>query len=399
MPLKRGLGFCLLLVWFAGGTVAAEVDVDAERLEAARQALALFNETPPHLPTRDDQDELRSSVDDVCWMPQPDCLAYLRGHRVRLLQAIPNNPAYWKRWREFLTVGPAGLDPAGILSENPRTDYSGLMDPPQYLLLRDLALDGELDVTQFVEVAEQLRRLLIASGTVLERMIYNASYTQVINWANVAMAVSSARYDDRSVDTLRNQLRLLSPEERDFSRVVAGEAEYMRQSMKQQSQMSSAVLEKYGMDISPYQLEQNRLQMQEAVTAFPEQSAVIIELSRREESRFWQEGTGLAPARAIDDPGFDPYDVTTTWRMYVGVDLLINLNVRVLQKLAEIYGGHASPGLPAQPAPVGWRWDWQDDRQQLCLEAVSVHPSALEATHGEPICHVYFDAEAASFLR
>lgn len=68
----------------------------------------------------------------------------------------------------------------------------------------------------------------------------------------------------------------------------------------------------------------------------------------------------------------------------------LDAKLYVLRALREIYEGRTSPGIPAQPPPPRWYWQWQAANQALCLAPGDIHYSFGEVL---TICVDYLEEQ------
>ncbi len=369
-----------------------------ETLAAAREALKGFNETPPFLTTRTDREERAQTLENECYMVRPECFTYLRHNRVHALQALPDNPLYWQNLLSFLATRPTGLDrdAQGVrATQNPRYDLTRLLKAFQNWPLRELLLHGEIDAGRLAEMVGHLRRLRAQSATLYERVLYIAGHGILLSWVPVSMAAAADRFDDDGLAALHRELTPLSVQERRYDQIFVNESALVGSASASMPTIDEYRAQ-YG-DISGYEYEQQMRFAAAYVEFFPQMGELIARLSELDEISFWQEGPQWPP----EDVGMpqEAFEYVDTWKYHVAMEMAFNVSVRVYQALGEIYGGLVSPGLPARPAPIPWRWNWEVDTRTLCLEGVDLHPQALSLTHNEKYCYRYYDAAAVRITR
>ncbi len=381
---------CLLLALSLQAHATADAPDDAA-LNAARAQLAQFNGTSPYLSDAGEDKERNTELQSACTnASMKPCIDYLRHNRLQALQGMPNNPAYWRHmlaYFETVPVGPAAGE-YPFPKDEPRHNVFGLLEAVQIWPWYDLAVDGEIDSVALTSLTGNLRRFRAQSSTLMERILFVAGHGIMINWSNVAMAEAAARYDQETVARLQRGLVPMTPEERPYDRIVVTESSYATAWGEAGIPDIDTYRVQYGDDVSGHEYEQEMKRLQGYLEHLPVIVEMAVEMGQTSDARFWQYGLQWPPQ---DEDNPVPPEVLDLlpYESYIGTEISANVSHYVLQGLADIYAGVASPGLPARPPPAGWRWVWRSDTEMLCLEGIDLHPDVLSQVQDGMRCHEY----------
>ncbi len=381
---------CLLLALSLQAHATADVPDDAA-LNAARAQLAQFNGTSPYLSESGEDKERHAELQSACTgRSMRTCIDYLRHNRLQALGGMPNNPAYWRymlAYFETMPVGPAaGEDP--FPRDQPGHDVSGLLEAVQTWPSYDLVVDDEIDTETVAALTENLRRFRTQSSTLMERIIFVAGHSILISWSNVAMAEAAARYDREAVARLQRGFAPMTPGERPYDRILITESNYAAAWGEAGIPDIDAYRAQYGDDVPGHEYEHQVKRIQGYLEHLPVIIEMAVEMGQTSDARFWQYGLQW-PSQDEDNPVPSEVLDLLSYDIYIGTEIAANVSHYVLQGLADIYAGVASPGLPARPPPAGWRWVWRSDTEMLCLEGIDLHPDVLRIFPDGTHCHEY----------
>lgn len=341
---------------------------DSYRLGAER--LQQFKETTSHLPNQYElpgkaKGDSSIGLSTECTQLNRRCIAYLRDEPAAARRAVANNPAYWESYRGLLEVTPI----ARLVEEAKDLDArSDVFIATQQWVYWEILNKGTLDVGDVHFFVQAHRRLLAESNFLIDKMIYLASVSISFRAINVLMAQRSTQpFDAAEAELLEEMLRPLSKNERSLRRTLRGEYQYMLSSL-------DAYPDYPGFDAA-------------ALRDVREIYAYASERSERSWSDYWGEGLDVW----ADVPLYTSQDELGIqgWTDWVTNTHSLNVLPYLLRALRETYDGRASPGIPSQPPPARWAWQWRIEEDELCLSPGDIHPSLV--LNESPVCLPYLN--------
>ena len=286
------------------------------------------------------------------------CVSFSRERPDMVLAAVPDNPEFWSAYDSVLAARPV---PVEHIDLDDLPAYSEFIEGTKVWLRRELVTSQIADVERLEEHLSAHRRRLAMSNTLIDKMIFLATTRILLPGINVHMAHREATglgADQRMLDDL---LEPLAPEELSIRRAMDGELRLAAKRIQQDS---------------------NEVGTLNEIDRF---YTYVSDRSEADWEDFWLNGLNLhenVPGLLLDEEWLP--DLAN----YAANIRNVDATLLVLQALRGIYEGRVSPGIPAQPPPAGWYWDWQEETQSLCLEPGSIHATL---DHPDTICLEYLD--------
>ncbi len=329
---------------------------DSESYRLGLQRLRAFGEIDPYL----GKERSSSVLDRECNPLNRRCLRYLRVSPVAAKAALPDNSDYWHSYLALLAVTPVARLPEEIKELG--RGRQDLIQATRLWLLREVLTKDTLHIRDVHFYVQAHRRLLAESNFLIDKMIYTATVGISLPAINVLMAQGTTKsFDIAETRLLEEMLQPLSKEERSYRRALRGEYQ----------------LALHRADEYP---EIDEIYFDDTLQVF----AYVTERSELSWSDYWSKGLDVW----ADVPLYISGDWLPSWANYSTNTRYNDATLYLLRALREIYDGRASPGIPNQPPPARWHWQWRVDDEELCLEAGYIHHS-LDQSH--PICLQYLD--------
>jgi len=348
----------LLLIFPASHSQAsAEEPADADALLAAYSE---FASTSPYS-DRPSGPPFAQLASHCSWLNR-ECLEYIQTNRAVLQNAVPDNPEYWSRYSWLIEKG---MVPIELNDSMTIPDYRNMIEATRAWLFRETLQDGVTDASRLHQQLSAHRRRSAMATNLLERMIFVATTGVLIPAINLHMAHRQQPPTPRDRKLLDSLLQPLTVEETSMRRTLEGEMRHVFAAMKRDA-----------VD-HPHTMREELVQVH----------AYVAERSEADTSDFWRNGVDVMTSVVITS---DPEAASPRWGYYATTIRYTNISLTVLRALREIYEGRSSPGVPGQPAPDGWAWNWKIQTQELCLHPVDIHPSLAE-DHTLELCHTWFE--------
>ena len=318
-------------------------DTDSYRL--GRERLERFREINPFL-----HEEVGPTLSfkRACVPLNRNCIRFLRDEKADARQAVPDNPEYWQSYHDLLEVTPL----ARLASEaNEITDTQKIISATRYWPMHQLLVGEVLDAKDVHFVVSAHRRLLAESNFMIDKMIQIATAGISLQAINILMAQHAHSLQPLApaeAKMLDEALQPMTIAEYSMRRVLHGESLYV------------AYLIKDGANITESQVED-----------YHQIYSYVANRSEASWADLWSRGLDLradVPVSSLDIEFMAP-----GYSSYVSYIRHLDASLYVLRALREIYEGRISPGIPAQPSPPRWYWEWQVANQALCLAPGDIH--------------------------
>lgn len=332
---------------------------DSESYRLGSQRLQAFSETEPYLGSTP---STSADFNNNCIQLNRRCLRYLRSNPSVAKAALPNNSEYWRSYLALLEVTPLARVANDFDEEFGVGDRNNIVEATRFWAMREILINGTLDIQDLYFQVQAHRRLLAESNFLIDKMIYTATAGITLPAINVFMAQRANQpLDVEETKLLDDMLRPFSKEERSMRRPFRGEYQLL--------------LERAG----EYDF------TEEAINDVLRTYAYVSDRSELPWRDYWSSGLDVwadVPLYLYQD-NFPAWANYTSNLRYVGAQLIL------LSALREIYEGRASPGIPSQPPPARWHWQWRVGEEELCLEPGDIHPSLVQ--YQPVLCVQYLD--------
>ena len=336
--------------WVSGAEYGAWTDV----IDAYEQ----FEATEPYL--KETSEVVVRNVATHCSTLDRQCVSFTREQPDMVLAAVPDNPEFWSAYDSVLAARPL---PVEHIDLDDLPSYSEFIEGTKGWLLRELVTRQIADVERLEEHLSAHRRRLALSNILIDKMVFLATTGILLSGINVHMAHREATGLVEGKRMLDDLLEPLAPEELSIRRAMDGEFRLAEKRIQQDS---------------------NEVGMLNEIERF---YTYVSDRSEADWEDFWLNGLNIhenVPGLLLDEEWLP--DLAN----YAANIRNVDATLLVLQALRGVYEGKVSPGIPAQPPPAGWYWDWQEDTQSLCLEPGSIHATL---DHPDTICLEYLDED------
>ncbi|MEM7077789.1 MAG: hypothetical protein AAF513_04075 [Pseudomonadota bacterium] len=219
----------LLVLILQGGAAQAPTS----EAEENGVALARFAATTAFLHSHPQQEEQLSALQEACeGTSARRCLPYILNNRLAVLQALPDNPAYWQAYRAVLADDAYNPLPCLMRAQNPNecdrfSELHKIMGATQQWIWYQLAKQGAVSASDFVAIYDHISRHNRQSPTLTNKMIDVAQLGTLHANINMLMALAGAREDVARIQTLRGALRPFDQQARSIRAALDGERRYV----------------------------------------------------------------------------------------------------------------------------------------------------------------------------
>ena len=390
----------------------------------AHAALLQFSNTPAYLTgpkhlIQPRRDEFLETLLAACTRVNQLCFNYLRDHRQDVLAALPDNPDYWANFWRYIELGTSGMPPGFFDPGTRHPEYrpSKLFDAGRYWPYYQIAKYGCLDASRTAEFVRHLRQISVHTPTLMEKMIGVA----MLGYAHVASHYALVCNDG---DQQGEQLLLMQPyntQERSFTQVVAGESRYAQRYFEK---LPATPTEKYQQDLQllsrfpAANLPQPQLQgpidfmierelSAQNLTKRRVIDALVVATSELSAEEFWRGGVDQLARESLSAHELGHTGLWRAWPSNLVLVRQSELQILVLEAMADIYARRVVPGVPSKHPPKYWRWEWWEHdydlvkvhrpqlqtMYELCLVPDALHHSFDDVQSVHPICisHIQLD--------
>lgn len=321
-------------------------DTDSYRL--GRERLERFNEIDPFL-RKEEGDTSRRFI-TTCTQVNRSCLRYLRDEKADARRAVPDNPEYWKSYIGLLEATPLARLPADFDDEPLK--LHGIINATKNWAMNQLLVRGTLDAEELHFVVNAHRRLLAESNFLYDKVIFLPTSAISLQAVNTLMAQHAHNFpplEPAEAELLDEMLQPMSRAEYSMRKSFHGESQFMAERAK------DGVIDES--------------QLEEIYQVY----RYVTDRSEASWAEFWEHGVDVLADVPIST--FDWSEGIAGYSDYPSSMRHVDANLYLLRALREIYEGRASPGIPAQPPPARWHWQWQVANQALCLTPGDIHVS------------------------
>lgn len=348
-------------------TIWGLVQEETDSYRLGRERLERFNEVNPFL-RQEEGDTLRSFT-TACSGLMRSCLRYLRDEKADARHAVRDNPEYWESYLGLFEVTPLKRLPDDF---NDDLLLHKLINATRHWTMNQLLIRGFLDADEVHFVIGAHRRLLAESNFLIDKIVFLASFSNSLMAVNILMAQHAHSFpplEPAKAKLLDEMLQPMTRAEYSMRRIFHGESRRMA------GQIAKELIEK-GVSIDEPQLE-------DVYRIYD----YVADRSEASWSDLWGGGLDVwvdVPIYSIEEA------YVASYSNYVSNFRYMDANLYLLRALREIYEGRTSPGIPAQPPPARWHWQWHVANQALCLTPGDIHVSFQNVP---TICYDYFEEQ------
>jgi len=414
-------GLVIVFVWLmALNASATDTDPAASRSgkvdlqQASLQALKTFNSTPPFIGADLNQRyvSLKGALSAHCEALSSRCVRYVLANRKTVLAQLPSNPAYWASFWGVVSTAPIVnyryLSMDQVLGKSAPYSLSGVLSAMQQWPLYELASTGEINPQRALLAAQANRARLVHSETLIDRMIFVAAEMRSQHYLGMAMAWAADAGQRDDLARMYAATQTLAPTEFSLRGVLQHE---LRQHLRSPIPQDISQWEAWAISNSANHPETQAEmlanppsaaefeQLKAMLTTMRDTDRVLAELVSLESEQtivdYWDPAKALSLPEVASTIEGGPEELSEfSWAMvalpayrdYVRNHQHLALQLIVFRVLADVYLGRSAPGVPPQPAPAFFSWDWRTDEQMLCLV-----PAADARERAVDVCSYYFD--------
>jgi len=354
-------------------------------------ALRRLNRTPKFV----DQDRIQTArsagLINHCQRLDQGCVDYITNNREKVIAELPDNPAFWQAYLDFMACLPVPFAHAHFLLARKAGDDLELGSPViravHERVFYQIANSGKLDATEVLGIARDTRHRLTHSETLLERMIFVAITPFVQASVGLAMHQTAASGNTEMLESLYQVTRPLQPAELSFAAIVEWELEptnfvdpprtavewkawastYFADFPEQEAIRLAQVPSPEAFSTMPESFRQVRLAMNATIESVRLTAAQTLEAYWDPEQLIPSgRETLIALLGGEDMSHLVPFFVPE-FSDYIRNSMQLALTQQVQHALADVYSGRTSLGVPAQPPLKNFSWDWRQGEQKLCL--------------------------------
>ena len=288
----------------------------------------------------------------------------------------------------------------GYSSYTPR--YANLFEAAMTWPILDLVSNGNVDPKHALTIARDSRRGLVAARTHMEHLMIGALVGITPRFLNLAIAQAAHRGDNQAVKTLSAYLDPLSKEELSLSKPLNGELQYYDvlfatmpktadEQYKTEQEFAHLLRDKYQIDHEPILASPSEFAQQQNEWAhIRDEILASRKFARQIESlgdgAYWSQIHSLAIGSS-ESAQLQRSALLQGLVEYHHSLREVNLILAIVEALADFYLGHATPGIPARPAPEHWHWEWREASSQLCLRLATALSLSTESNSEH--CEIY----------
>ena len=369
----------LLIVPLALVSRALELVANPETELSGLDALVYFNSTAEFLDKPSGGSPIRDQLANHCsGTPVLTCLEHIEQNRAQILEALPNNPEYWRAFHQLVDGEALELDlPAGY--NDAKKSRATLLSAARDWVYIAIAEDTIQSATpRFVRYYKNLRRQMSESSTLLDRMAFAALVGIAHSQFELLMTLHVADDDPVSIRLLADALTPYSQQERSFRQAVQGE--------RRLTQVRIADSEEIDLVTPAGTLEEKKKWLLNLLEIeFDRITDYILEVTERSWSDYWEQDFNQQGKETWKTQNF--LTNTRAWyESHVKIARSSEVLIPLLLALSDAHLGLTSPGVPARQAPPFWNWSWVSETQDICLVPTHVAPNTSDYSLERPAC-------------
>ena len=357
-------------------------------------ALKRLNRTPKYVDQHRKEMARSAALVNYCQSFDQGCVDYIADNREAVIAELPDSPAYWQAYLDFIASAPIPFEHAQFFkASKPGDDYElglPLIHAARDWAIYEVAHTGNLDAAEVLGIARGARHRLMHSETLLERMIFVAITPFVQASVGFAMRQEAASGNTEMLESLYQATRPLQPAELSLAAIAERELDPTKFVDPPQSEVEWAAWVSTVFADFPEQeaIQLARVPTPEAFSAMPENFRQVrlamnltiesVRLTGAQTLEAYWDSEQLVPS------GWDTLtaqlgaEEMSHWVLlyvpefsdYIRNSMQLALNQQVLHALADVYSGRTSLGVPARPPLNNFVWGWRNSEQKLCLTPI-----------------------------